>query len=175
MRIFGIGFGLLASAFSPLLVALVLVSQPLQNPWGNAALALLFALPALLLVTVFRAATSLQSTRLTLVQTTPKDVDVIAFLSSYLVPIAIALFSSDAQRWVAMAVLLVILVVIYLSAELYYLNPLLACAGFRLYQVVDDAGNTVALLTRRRELPRGSVVDARRIATTIYLELGSRR
>jgi hypothetical protein len=175
MRISGIGFGLLASAFSPLLVALVLVSQPLPNPWWNAALAVLLALPALFLFAVFRAAASLQTNRLTLVQTTPKDVDVVSFLSSYLVPIAIALFSADAQRWMAMAVLLVILVIVYVSAELYFLNPLLACAGYRLYQVVDDAGNTVALLTRRRQLPRESVVDARRIATSIYLELGSRR
>lgn len=172
MRIPAIGFGLLASAFSPLLVVLVLVAQPLPGWWWNAALAVLFALPVLLLVAVASASKTLPVTRVEFTTSTPRDIDVVSFMASFVVPIAIALFAPDPLRWVAMLVLLVILVAIYLGAQLYYLNPLLALAGFRLYQVVDTGGTTVWVLTRRRTLPHPGSIDARRIAGTVYLEIG---
>lgn len=176
MRITAIGFGLLASAFSPLLVALTLLVQPLPGPWWNAALALLFALPIALLTLVLRAVGTLPPERVAVRSATPKDVDLIAFMASYLVPIAVALFALDLPRLIAMAVLLLLLVVVYLGAELYYLNPLLACFGFRLYHVVDDgSGVTVAVLTRRRGLAAGGVVNGQLLAPGIYIELGSRR
>jgi hypothetical protein len=175
MRITALGVGLLASAFSPLLVALVLVAQPLPGVWWNIALAVAAALPMLLLVAVIAAARSIPAERLDVRTATPRDVDVLSFMGSYLVPIAIALFAPDSLRLAAMVLLLLLLVLVYLNAELYYLNPLLAAAGFRVFQVVDESGTSVSLLTRRRAVPNASHLDARLIAPSIYLELGSSR
>jgi hypothetical protein len=176
MRVAAIGLGLLASAFSPLLVALALVVQPLPGLVWNVVLAVIFALPVGLLVLVLVAARSLPPERVEVRSATPRDIDVIAFMASYLVPIAIALFAVDLPRLIAMVVLLVLLAVVYVGAELFYLNPLLACFGFRLYQVVDDTtGIAVAVLTRRRGLAAGGAVDGQLIAPNLYIELGSRR
>lgn len=175
MRITAIGIGLLASAFSPLLVALVLVAQPLPGVSWNVGLAVLAGLPAVLLVVVIAAARSLPRERLEIRTATPRDVDLLSFMSSYLVPIAVALFAPDALRLAATVILLLLLMAVYLSAEMYYLNPLLAAAGYRPYQVVDESGTTVTLLTRRRAVPNASHLDARLIAPSIYLELGSTR
>jgi MFS family permease len=171
-----IGAGLLASAFSPLLVALALLVQPLPGLGWNILLAAVLALPTVLLGLVLRAASTLPPERVTARTATPRDIDTIGLVASYLAPIAIALFAPDAPRLVAMAIMLVLLMVVYVGAELFYLNPLLACCGFRLYQVIDDqTGVTVAVLTRRRGLGAGGVVDGQLIAPNTYIELGSKR
>ena len=169
-----VGFGLLASAFSPLLVALTLVVRPLPGLWWNIALAVLFALPALLFVLVLQAAKGLAPKRITAARSTPKDIDLVAFVSSYLAPIAIALFATDVPRLVGMAVLLAILLVVYVRSGLYWLNPLFAIAGYRLYSVVEErSGITWSVLTRRRTLPEGGNADGIRIADGVLIELGS--
>jgi hypothetical protein len=176
MRIAAIGTGLLASAFSPLLVALTLLVHPLPGLGWNLLLAAVFAAPIVLLGLVLRATATLAPQRVMARASVPRDIDTIAFVASYLAPIAIALFAADAPRLVAMAIMLVLLMVVYVGAELFYLNPLLACCGFRLYQVVDDqSGVSVAVLTRRRGLGAGGVVNGQLIAPNTYIELGSRR
>ncbi len=176
MRVTAIGIGLLASAFSPLLVALALLVQPLPGVGPNIILAVVLALPMLLLGLVLRATGTLPPERIFARAAAPRDIDTIALVASYLAPIAIALFAVDLPRLVAMAIMLVLLMVVYVGAELFYLNPLLACCGFRLYQVVnDDTGVTVAVLTRRRGLGAGGVINGQLIAPNTYIELGSRR
>ena len=125
---------------------------------------------------VVAAARRLPDERIQVRSSTPRDVDVLSFMGSYLVPIAVALFTPDPQRLVAMVVLLALLVAVYVGAELYWLNPLLAVAGFRIHQVVDDdSGSTVTVLTRRRSVPAGGRVDARQLAGGVMIELGSKR
>jgi hypothetical protein len=176
VRVSTIGLGLLASAFAPLLVVLALVIQPLPGLGPNIALAVVFAAPVALLALVLTAARGLPSERVDVRTATPRDIDLIAFLASYLVPIAVGLFAFDVARLVAMIVLLVLLAVVYVGAELFYLNPILACLGYRLYQVVDDAsGVSVVVLTRRRGLAAGGRVDGQLIAPNLYIELGSVR
>lgn len=176
MRIAVIGVGLLASAFSPLLVALALIVQPLPEPGWNIALAVLCALPVGLLFGVLAAARTLPPERIELSSAVPRDVDTLNLVASYLVPVAVAVFARGTLELVAMVVLLTLLIVVYVGAELFYLNPLLACLGFRLYQVVDEAtGATVAVLTRRRGLGAGGEVNGQLIGPSTYIELGSRR
>lgn len=176
MRSFGIGLGLLASAFSPLLVALVLVTRPLPGWWWDAALALLFALPVLLLLSVRRAIASLGGAPLDVRTATPRDSDVLTFIASYLVPIAIVFFVvPDLPRIAAMLVLLTLLIAVYVRAELFWLNPFLPLAGFRVYQVVTEGGTTVMLVTRRREIVNGSrLTDVREFASSIRIDLEGR-
>lgn len=172
---FLVGLGLLASAFSPLLVALVLVVQPLPGTLWNAGLAVLLALPALLFALVLRAAKGLATKRITAQSSTPRDIDTVAFVASYLAPIAIALFASDVPRLAGMLVLLGVLVLVYLRAGLYWLNPLFAIAGYRIYQVVEErSGITWMVLTRRRTLPAGAPAEGQVIAPNVIIELGSR-
>lgn len=185
LRKFWVGAGLLASAFSPLLVALVLVIRPLPELWQNVVVALVVALPALLPLAIVLAARHLPNERVTMRSATPKDSDVLAFIGSYLVPIAVAIFTPDPARLIAMAVLLLVLVAVYVGAELYWLNPLLTIAGFRIYQVVDDDnGSTLVLLTRRRKLATTAMVggtqtalhvDGKPLAAGVLIELGTKR
>ncbi len=78
-------------------------------------------------------------------------------------------------RLVGMLVLLAVLVLVYLRAGLYWLNPLFAIAGYRIYQVVEErSGITWTVLTRRRTLPTGGTADGNVIAHGVIIELGSR-
>jgi len=170
-----VGAGLLASAFSPVLVALVLVVQPLPGLWWNVALAVVLALPAVLFALVLGAARPFATKRITAQSSTPRDTDLVAFVGSYLAPIAIALFASDVPRLVGMLVLLAVLVLVYVRAGLYWLNPLFAIAGFHVFQVVEErSGITWMVLTRRRTLPAGSPAEGQLIARGVLIELGSR-
>src|SRR5689334_2817137 len=107
--------GLLLSAFSPLLVALVLVAQPLPALWANVVLAVVAALPLLVPVLVLAAASALPTERLEVRSSSPRDADLLSFMGSSILPIAIALFTPDPLRLVAMGVMLIVLVAVYLG------------------------------------------------------------
>jgi hypothetical protein len=175
MRRFWIGVGLLASAFSPLLVALALVLRPLPSPWWI-VLAVAFALPVLLLPAVWRSLRRLGGAPLDVRSVASRDDAVLGFLASYLIPIVVVFFGPpDPPRLVAMLVLLAVLVAVYVRAELYWLNPFLSVAGFRVYSVTTEGGGSVILVTRRRELFAGErLVDVREFSPGIRVEVGGR-
>ena len=171
-----IGAGLLLSAFSPLLVALVLVTHPFDGWWWDVALAGLVALPMLIPVGVLAAASTLPTERLEVRSSSPRDADLLSFMGSSILPIAIALFTPDPLRLAAMGVLLLVLAAVYLGAEQYWLNPMFAVLGYRVHQVVDEvSGATVIVLTRRRRLPAPSRIDARVLAGGVLIEPGRAR
>lgn len=175
MRRFWIGVGLLASAFSPLLVALVLVLRPLPSPWWI-VLAAGLALPVLLLPAVWAALRRIGGGPLDVKAASPRDDAVLSFLASYLIPIAVVFFGPpDHPRLVAMLVLLAVLVAVYVRAELYWLNPFLSVAGLRVYSVTTEGGGSVILVTRRREVFAGTrLTDVLEFSPGIRVELGGR-
>lgn len=165
------GFGLFASAFSPVLVALALVTTPFDSVLPDLLLVIACAAPALVVGVTLRAARRLQDNRVRYVKVSRVDRDVLAFMASFVLPIATAFFAVDAARWAATGVLLALLIVVYVRGQLYHLNPVLSVLGFRLYEVESDAGTVVTVLSRRRSLPEGSVL-ARRFSDELYIDLG---
>lgn len=171
----GIGAGLFLSAFSPVLVAVALVTVPFDALWANAVLIVTCAAPAAFIGVTLRSARKLQENLLRYERVRRTDRDVLTFMASFVLPVATAFFATGDERRpatvAATIVLLALLLVIYLRAGLYQLNPLLSVLGFRLFEVEQASGTSVTVLSRRHSLPAGSVL-ATRFSDDVYIDLG---
>jgi hypothetical protein len=174
MRITAIGLALFASAFSPALVALALVLSPFDSVGADVALVVVCAVPAFLVPVALSGARRLQDDRVRFSRVRRTDRDVLTFMSAFVLPIATAFFAVDVAKWEATSLLLLLLVVVYVRAQLFQLNPVLTVMGFRIYEVEDDRGVVVTVLSRRRRLPADGTLLAKRFTDELYLDLGER-
>jgi hypothetical protein len=100
-----------------------------------------------------------------------RDGDALAYIATYLVPFA-AIAASTARERGALGLFVLLVAILYIRSELFYINPMLALVGYRLFQVVTPAGASVVLLSRRRFLRSGIDVSARRLSDHVYCEAG---
>jgi hypothetical protein len=121
-------------------------------------------LPMLLLVNRHTAPQTLNIER-----ASPRDADVLAYIASYLVPFASG-GAHTARERAAILIFIVLIGVLYVRTEMFYINPLLALAGYRVYAVETPGGTPVALLGRRRFVPSHSVINAVRISDYVWRE-----
>ena len=170
MRTSVVAIGLFASAFSPVLVALALVTTPFDAVWANVLLVIVCASPAALVWVSLAAARRIQESRLRFARVRRTDRDVLAFMSSFVLPIATAFFAVDAAKWAATGVLLALLMVVYVRGQMFHLNPVLTLIGFRSFEVENSDGVVVAVLSRRRSLPPGGTLTAVRFSDELYVD-----
>ncbi|MDR1449903.1 MAG: hypothetical protein LBI84_06850 [Propionibacteriaceae bacterium] len=164
------GLGLLASAFAPLAAVLALVRLDLLGwvSWGILAVCLS---AVVFLWLVLRSVSKIQER--TVVSTVVRRADerVVGFTSSYVAPVVVAVFGTPAlPSLVATLGLFVLMVMIYLRAGLYHLNPTLALIGYRLYEVTADNGEIVMVLTRARRLPQRGEVHGGHLSEDIVIQ-----
>lgn len=159
---------LFVSAYAPLLFLFALLDS-FGRGWASIACAALGGLSVLLLLLAWRVLSGQARTRLELAESRPRDNDVIGFFATYVVPFAAA---QDSNRNARLALLLFLIIVggLYLRADLFYVNPLLALAGIRVFEGATTTGRPVLLLTRRRFLPQQDTVYAAQISGYVYLE-----
>lgn len=166
-----VGVGLLASAFAPLVLIVAVLRVRDLGPWGWVLIGL-SVVAMLLLVAVLRTAARIQAHAAQTTTVRRADERVLGFTGSYLVPAVVVLFGGE--DWitaVATAVLVVLLAVIYVRGGLYHLNPVLALAGFRLYEVTEQNGRVTMLLSRKYHLPQTGVVTYRRLGGDAAIQL----
>lgn len=167
------GAGLLASAFAPL-VAVITLARLHQLGWAGWVILGACVAAVLLLLVVLAGVAKLQER--TVVSTSVRHADerVIAFTSSYLVPVVVASFAPpELTTLVATLVLLALLMIIYVRAGLYHLNPTLAVIGFRLYEVTAENGTVVMLLSRARHVPQQGTVRGRYLSENVAVQWGA--
>jgi hypothetical protein len=168
-----VGAGLLVSAFAPLLALIAVLKLP-RLGWVSWAILAGCVLSLVLLWLMLRSVAGLQPRPVESVEIRRADESVLAFTSSYVVPVVVALFSDDIASLVATVALIVLLLVIYVRAGLYHLNPTLAVVGFRLYQVTAANATSTMVLSRSRHLPQHGVVECRYLSDDVAIQLKGR-
>ena len=98
-----------------------------------------------------------------------RDGDALAYVATYLVPFAAINISTGRERG-ALGLFVLLLAVLYVRNELFYVNPLLSVAGYRLFQVVTPTGASVVLISDRHFLPANTELPARRVGEYVYWE-----
>jgi hypothetical protein len=98
----------------------------------------------------------------------PRDTEAIAYVVTYLLPF-LTINSTAWQSRVATAVFVLIVGILYVRSHIFYVNPLLSLAGYRLFEIRAGKG-FVLLLTRREFLAPGTAVRARRVSSYVYWE-----
>jgi hypothetical protein len=99
-----------------------------------------------------------------------RDGDTLAYVATYLVPFAAVAATANRER-IALGLFFVMLAILYVRNELFYVNPLLAIFGYRMFQVSTPAGASVVLLGKRRFLKSDTTVNARRLSSYVYWEV----
>ncbi|MCV7078717.1 hypothetical protein [Mycobacterium szulgai] len=169
-----VGIGLLASAFAPL-VALLAVLKLTDFGWVSWVILGASAAAVLLLAVVLRSLAKVQSRVVETTSVRRADERVLAFTSSYVVPLVVALFGGARGPAVAATwALVVLLVVIYVRAGLYHLNPALAVFGFRLYEVTATNGTVTMLLAKRNHIPQRGPLECRYLGDDVAIQLKGR-
>ena len=166
---FLVSIGLLASAFSPLTVTMALVVSPFPTAWLNWVLAVVLALPVLLIPLVIRTARKLGPMDFVPAKVRRRDADNLSLISSFILPISLALFAPDPTRTPASVVVLALLIVVYWRAGLQYLNPVLLVFGYHLYSVEQKNGTETFVLTRASFVSQTEGFRAYSIAPHIYV------
>lgn len=151
---------LLASAFSPLLVILSLFRALETKTLLAFAVPLLFFLPVIFLGIYLKLAKSITASKSVVpTKVSRQDEQVLAFMSSYLLPIATALLGEDQTTLIPTSLLVGLLALIYIRAGMIHLNPVLAAFGYRLYSVELKNGSTKMLLSRQAFLPQKEPIE----------------
>jgi len=166
-----VGFGLLASAFAPLVALLAVVRFDELGPASWVILAAC-GVAVLLLVLVLRSVAGIQSRTIDCQSVRSADERVLSFTSSYFVPLVIAVFGeSDTPTLVATAALVAVMATIYVRAGLYHLNPTLALAGYRLYEVTATNGTVTMVLTKERHLRQDGALVCRYVGDDVAIQM----
>lgn len=159
---------LFVSSYAPLLALFALLDS-LGRGWPSIACALLAALSLVGLGLFWRAARALPPVRLELVSARSREADVLQFFVSYVVPFAAAQDAGGRER-LALLLFLVVVCGLSLRADRYWVNPVLALAGVRVFDVETREGRPLLLLTRRRFLPQSVSLPAAQVGAHVHLE-----
>ncbi len=168
------GIWLLASAFAPLVALLAVLKLP-ELGWIGWAILGLCVLAELLLYLSLRSLGRIQTDPITTTSVKRADERVLAFASSYIVPVVIALFGgSDTTKVVGTVALVVFLALIYVRAGLYHLNPTLAVFGFRLYEATAENGSVTMLLSRTNRISQRGQIECHYLGPDVAIQLKGR-
>jgi len=161
-------FALFLSSYSPLFAVFGLLDS-FGSGWPTRICIALAIVGLLVPVVVFFIARRLGPQVLHVESSQIRDGDALAYIATYLVPFA-AISATTARERGALGLFVFLMAVICVRSELFYINPLLALVGYRLFQVTTPTGSSVILLTRKRFLRSGIDLDARRLSEYVYWE-----
>jgi hypothetical protein len=101
-----------------------------------------------------------------------RDADAIGYVATYLVPFAL----SNLDQWresLAAAIFVLVLAVLFVRNNLFYVNPLLAVLGYRMYAIGVTTGDGVSreyvLLSKKAGLRPGAHF-AHRMSAEVWVE-----
>jgi hypothetical protein len=107
------------------------------NSWVAAVFLALFVAPnGLLFALIYKAKRSTPITR-TVSATSTRNNDVLNYIATYLVPF-LSFKADKISDLVAFAILIIILTIIYIQANMFFINPILILSGYRIAQINDN-------------------------------------
>ena len=99
----------------------------------------------------------------------PRDADVIAYVATYIVPFA-ALGVQTWQQRGALIGFFVLVGVLYVRANFFYVNPILAIANYKLYEVETETGRVMLVITQANFVRTGSTLHLHTLSDYVFLE-----
>jgi hypothetical protein len=165
-------FVLVLSGFAPLFVLWAIEGcQAVGDASWRTGCLLAAALPyAVLLARMIIARCQKDSIRISVVRSENLNQNILLYLVACLLPLYAAPIASFRQL---IAVLLTLLFITYLfwRLDLHYINIIFLIAGYNFFLVVlDSAGRTAVLLSKRKTLQAAESVDGLRLSDSVVLE-----
>ncbi|MGH8995328.1 MAG: hypothetical protein ACRDYB_04745 [Acidimicrobiales bacterium] len=159
---------LFVSSYAPLFGVFALLGT-FGHGWATWVCAALAVVGLTMPFVVLRAARRLAPQQVHANTVQIRDGDVLAYIATYIVPFA-AMAGATARERAAIGLFVILIAILYIRSQLFYVNPILALAGYRIFQVVTPAGASVVLLSPRPFLRSGTCVTARRLGDYVHWE-----
>jgi hypothetical protein len=161
---------LFLSSYSPL--AVILAVQHWDRRFVAAALIGIAAASILALILFLRVALSAGAYPLKIVRASLRDGDLVGYIVAYLLPF-LGIDFSKSRDAISLVILLVVIGVLYAHSNLIYVNPVLAALGYHLFEVEEDGGRVMVMLSRRRYLEVGREMSVVSLGNYVVLEKGT--
>jgi hypothetical protein len=159
---------LFGSSFAPLFLLFGLL-----NSFGKGLPSILCfvaaAVSALALRYFMRRVQQKQTLSITVVGTQKRDQDAIGYLVTYLLPF-VSVATATWREQAALVLFIALIALLYVRAGLIYVNPLLAAARYRLFEADMGTGHSVIIITRRRYVAPGSMLELKTVTEDVYVE-----
>lgn len=163
-------FALFLSSYAPLFLVFALLGT-FGNSWAIVINILIAAVGVIILSGVFYyTKLKLTDQKLEIATTQIRDGDVLAYVATYIVPFAAMNAANARDRW-AILLFVVLIAVLYVRSQLFYVNPLLALVGYRLFQVTTEHDASVVLISRQNFIRSHTTISARRLSDYVYWEV----
>jgi hypothetical protein len=159
---------LFLSSYAPLFALLAWTNR--GTTWVWLTLLIVAGLSVGALAVVFRSKATDVGPRLVVARSTPDEGEVMAYVSTYLVPF-LGLDLSSATGIVVFVGFLLVVGVVYVNSNMLFVNPLLSLAGYHTFRVVDPDGAEYRLVTRRKDLEVGAALRPAQVGRYVRLEV----
>lgn len=104
-----------------------------------------------------------------LVGARPREAEALKFFASYVVPFFITATAPTTARW-GLLIYLLMIALLYLQADLYYSNPLLALLGYRVFEADRADFGFLLIISRAWHLAPGQVLQLASLGGYIYFD-----
>lgn len=161
---------LFVSSYAPMLLLFGVLDTFGIEPLRWALIVLGAASLGLLPIMFFVAKKNGNPRTLQLTEAKPKDIEMLAFFASYVVPFTTVAPGNATRTW-GLIVFLVLTAGIYLRNGLYYLNPIIALLGFKVFDVKIEGGTSALMITRRKYVEQTQAIAVVRLEQRLYLDV----
>jgi hypothetical protein len=98
-----------------------------------------------------------------------QDADSVAYIVTYIFPF-LTLTISSAYEVLGILGLFLTIMLVYVSSDMLYVNPILAALGWHAHSIHTSGGTEIVALTRRRLIREGLILRAVRLGDAIWWE-----
>lgn len=103
-----------------------------------------------------------------------RDSDSVAYIVTYITPF-LNLAAATPQELLGVALLFVVIMLVYVSSDMIYVNPMLNLVGLRMYAVETEEGPTITVLSSTELMKKGEMIAAVGMTDAIYWEKPTNR
>lgn len=100
--------------------------------------------------------------------TKSRDGDVITYIVTYILPFTLTNPQNGREK-LTLILLIALICFLYIKSQLFYINPILALIGYRLFQITTERSTSI-LITQKGFIATPATLNVYRLSNFIYLE-----
>jgi hypothetical protein len=98
-----------------------------------------------------------------------QDGDSVAYIVTYILPFLTLVITSKLEA-LGILGLFVTVMLVYVSSDMLYVNPMLAASGWHAHSIHTEGGVELVLISQRRLIRRGTILTAVRLGDVVWWE-----
>lgn len=158
---------LFLSSYVPLFIFMTILNT-FGTVSGEIATAILSIGSLIILLYILRHTKRLAPQELKIRTTKSRDGDVITYIVTYILPFTLTNPQNGREK-ITLILLIALISFLYIKSQLFYINPILALIGYRLFQITTERSTSI-LITQKGFIATPAILNVYRLSNFIYLE-----